>query len=358
MEVGKIKIIRLVSELNFGGVEKRLENISRVKDTNEWVFCALGKGGAAEEAIKKNNCRVVLLDKKYKIPNLSVLFALVSFFKKEKPDVVHTSGAEANFHGILAAKIAGVKKIVGEEIGIPGQGKMANFVFSGIYTLADAVLANSQVVSDYLKYKNRVSPHKLRLVANPIGAIPTNTIPVSSENQFEILTVSRLEAVKNIEGVFEALADLLTPHRAFKFTIIGEGKYEAYLRKRVKDLNLENHIDFLGYQEKPYSKIHRADLFVLNSHSEGFSNALAEAMLHGIPCLATNVGAASDMILDGETGWLVNPNHPNELRRKIESIMDFPKAKLAATGMRGKAWVESTYSLDRHINELSKIYKS
>ena len=83
MEVGKIKIIRLVSELNYGGVEKRLENISRVKDLNEWVFCALGKGGAAEEAIKKNNCRVVLLNKKYRIPNLSVLFALVSFFKKE-----------------------------------------------------------------------------------------------------------------------------------------------------------------------------------------------------------------------------------------------------------------------------------
>lgn len=358
MEVGKIKIIRLVSELNFGGVEKRLENISRVKDTHQWVFCALGKGGTAAEAIKRNNHRVVLLKKGCKIPNLSLLFALVSFFKKEKPDVVHTSGAEANFHGILAAKIAGVNRIVGEEIGIPGQGRMANFVFSGIYKLADAVLANSLVVSDYLKNKNGVSPHKLRLVANPIGAIPSNTIPVSSENQFEILTVSRLEAVKNIEGVLEALADLVPIHREIKFTIIGEGKHEAFLKQRVIDLNLKEHVDFLGYLEKPYSKVLHADLFVLNSHTEGFSNALTEAMLHGIPCLATNVGAASDMILDGETGWLVNPNHPKELRSKIESIMEIPKEKLAATGMRGKAWVESKYSLDRHINELSKIYKS
>lgn len=353
-----IKIIRLVSELNFGGVEKRLVNVSRIKDENEWLFCALGKGGAAEKAILKNNCRVIILDKGCKIPNLSMVIALVSLFKKEKPDVVHTSGAEANFHGILAAKIAGVKRIVGEEIGIPGQGKLANWVFAGIYKLADAVVANSNVVADYLEIKNRVSAKKLSLVANPISAIPSGAIPTSSGNRFEILTVSRLDGIKNIEGVLEVLPELLKINPEIKFKIIGEGRYEGFLRETVKDLFLESHVDFLGYRENPFFEIQQVDLFVLNSHSEGFSNALTEAMLQGIPCLATNVGEAPNMIVDGETGWLVNPNQPKELKEKIISILNFSKDKLSEIGLKGKAWIESKYSLDRHIGELLEIYKT
>jgi glycosyltransferase involved in cell wall biosynthesis len=353
-----MKIIRLVSELNFGGVEKRLENISAVKDTNEWIFCALGKGGTAEEAIKRNNQKVILLNRNPKIPNLSLLLSLVTLFRREKPDVVHTSGAEANFHGILAAKIAGVRTIVGEEIGIPGQGKLANLIFSVIYKLADTVMANSAVVLDYLKHINGVAAKKLKLLANPIGAIPSETIPLSSEDRFEILTVSRLEAVKNIEGVLEALAELVAMHSEIKFTIIGEGKYGSLLRQRVKDLKLDNYVDFLGFKEKPFSEFQQADLFVLNSHTEGFSNALAEAMVHGIPCLATNVGAASDMIVDGQTGWLINPGKPEELRNKIGTILNHSKEELSATGIKGKAWVESKYSLEGHIGELLKVYNS
>jgi glycosyltransferase involved in cell wall biosynthesis len=353
-----MKIVRLVSELNFGGVEQRLVNVSRIKDGNEWLFCALGKGGAAAEAIIKNNCRVNILEKKYKIPNFSVLFALISFFKREKPDVVHTSGAEANFHGIIAARIAGVGRIVGEEIGIPGQGKLANWIFSVVYTLADAVIANSKVVGEYLESKNGVSVRKLRIVANPLGEIPSVTLPATSGNRFEMLTVSRLEAVKNIEGVLEILPELLKTHPNIKLTIIGKGGHEKVLRKVVNVLFLDGYVDFIGYQENPFGYLKEVDLFVLNSHTEGFSNALAEAMLHGIPCLATKVGAASEMILDGETGWLVEPGQSEMLKRKMLSILNLKKAELTEIGKKGKSWIASNYSLDRHIHELLKIYRS
>ena len=77
-----MKIIRLCTLLNFGGLEQRLVTISKVEDEHEWVFCALGTGGAAAEQIEKNGKKVVVLDATYTIPSLASIRRLVEFFEQ------------------------------------------------------------------------------------------------------------------------------------------------------------------------------------------------------------------------------------------------------------------------------------
>ncbi|MDG4949887.1 hypothetical protein NLM59_03030 [Weeksellaceae bacterium KMM 9724] len=104
--------------------------------------------GKAVENIKKYNKPVINLKTKPSIYSFTTFHKVLKVIKKEKPVLVHTSGAEANFHGIIAAKIAGVKVIIGEEIGIPQHGSQAKFIYSTIYKFANYIVGNSQQVLD------------------------------------------------------------------------------------------------------------------------------------------------------------------------------------------------------------------
>src|SRR5690606_29137773 len=150
------------------GVETRLANISHVQDENEWVFVCLNRTGKAAETINRNQKKLINLNVPPSIYSLKTFYTVYQTLKKEKPDVIHTSGAEANFHGILAAKLAGIPKIIGEEIGTPNHSKKAQFIFSIIYRFADFVIGNSQAVLDAVQKLDKVPKRKLKKIDNPI----------------------------------------------------------------------------------------------------------------------------------------------------------------------------------------------
>ncbi|WP_162340655.1 glycosyltransferase [Cyclobacterium salsum] len=352
-----MKIIRLCTLLNFGGLEQRLVNISHINDGHEWIFCALGTGGEAAEEITKNGKRVVLLDVAYTIPSVKAIQKLVSFFLQEKPDVVHTSGAEANFHGIIAAKMTGVKRLIAEEIGIPNQKIHHKIMVKIIYKFPDYVLANSKPVTNYLEKENGVNPKILKIIPNPLNAIAKRAIQQSYSKDFQILTISRLKVVKNIEGILKVIALLVQENHPLKFTVIGDGDNFLALKERASDLGIAENVEFKGFIPSPLSGIKETNLFILNSFTEGFSNALVEAMSAGIPCLATDVGAAGDLIEENETGWLVKPGDEQDLYIKMKFILSLEKERLAEVGNNGRNAVIGKYHLNRHISQLMEAYQ-
>lgn len=352
-----MKIIRLTTALDFGGIEKRLINISTHKDDNQWLFCALGKGGNAEIAIRNNEKRVVCFDYNYRIPSLHTIYKLVQFFKLEKPQVVHTSGAEANFHGILAAKLAGVPVIVGEEVGIPNQSTVARNIFSLIYKLADFVVGNSNEVLSYVKLKNKVAETTLIKIPNPVIFPSLPEVKKTDDGIFRLISVSRLEKVKNIDSILRVVAKLRKQNWAVQYSILGEGKEMNHLKNLTKELNIEHCVTFLGFQNNPYSFLLTSDLYLLTSFTEGFSNSLAEAMYCELPSLTTKVGAAEEMITNYENGWIVNANDDDDLFQTIQSIIKMEKKKQIAIGKKAKATITENYSLQNHIDLLMAMYK-
>ena len=352
-----MKIIRLTTFLDFGGIEKRLINISTHKDQNEWLFCALNHGGNAEGAIQNNGKRVVCFNYSYRIPSFATLYKLIRFFKREMPDVIHTSGSEANFHGILAAKIAGVPVIIGEEVGIPGQGKIAKKIFSIIYSLADYVVGNSFEVMEYLNNQNNVSPKKLKKIPNPVIFPHLPEIIKKDDGLFRLISVSRLEKIKNIDSVLRVVARLIELNLPVHYTILGDGGEMSHLKKMVKELSIENAVTFLGFQSDPYPYLLASDLYLLTSFTEGFSNSLAEAMYCAVPSLTTRVGAAEEIIENDKNGWIVNVDDDEDLFSKIYYIIKLESHKRLEIAEKGKATVVDNFSLQNHIDLLMTIYK-
>lgn len=353
-----MKILRLSTFLDFGGVETRLANISHVQDDHEWLFVCINREGKAAQIIKDNNKRVLNLQSSPSIYSFKTFFKLYQVLKKEKPDVIHTSGAEANFHGILAAKLAGVPRIIGEEIGTPNHSKKAQFLFSKIYKLANFVVGNADSVLKVVHEIDKVPNAKLVKIENPIifKELPVVSKLNEDSNDFKIIMISRLESVKNIEGALNVIARFISDGKSIELTIAGTGSLEVHLKNLVEKLGLEKHVDFVGFITEPYSYLLNSDLYILNSFTEGFSNSLIEAMYSKTPSLSTAVGSAPEIIVDCENGFLIPPNDELALYEKIAIIMKLPKEARFAIGKKGSAMVIENFSLEIHIGKLLKIY--
>ncbi|SZD72071.1 Probable poly(glycerol-phosphate) alpha-glucosyltransferase [Candidatus Ornithobacterium hominis] len=352
-----MKIIRLSTYLDYGGLERRLANISHVEDNNEWVFVCFDKRGNAAKIIESNQKRVVNLNISPKIFSYKTLQNLVQFLRKEKPDVLHTSGAEANFHGIIAGKIVGIPKIIGEEIGIPQHSTMARIIFSSLYKLTDYVVGNSQLVLDAVHQLDKVPYSKLVKIDNPLIFSHLNNKKQHSDKCFQMVMISRLEKVKNIKGVLAAFSRLYKENINVCLKIAGTGSEEIFLKNLIEELDLQNVVEMLGYVTDPYPLLLQSDLYILNSHSEGFSNSLAEAMYSGTPSLSSKVGAAEEMIKDGINGFLVKPADEEDLYQKLKEIINMSKYQLEQIGNAGHEKIVNNYSLEHHIQELIKIYQ-
>lgn len=354
-----MKIIRLTTFLDFGGIESKMANLATFSDANQWLFCAIGKGGVAEKKIISNGKEVVCFDLSHKIPSLKAIIKLYFYFKKQKPDVVHSSGAEANFHGVIAARLARIPVIIAEEIGIPKHSKRAIILFSWIYKLSHYVLGESQSVIDHLKNNYKIDSTKLKVVSNFALFSKYEILKEDFKgNEFRILSVSRLEPVKNIEGIIRAVHRLKKEQFSIKYTIVGGGSSKNKLLALIEKLELQNEIDWLGYQENIAPYFFQSDLYILNSFSEGFSNSLLEAMYMAKPSITTNVGAAQELIQDGENGWIIQVENEDDLFEKIKKCYLLDSYSRTKMGEKAKQTVIEKYSLQSHIKALLTLYQS
>jgi glycosyltransferase involved in cell wall biosynthesis len=357
-----MKIIRLSTFLDYGGIESKMVNLSVHQDAEkEWIFVAIGKGGYAEHQIMQNNKKVVCFNLPHKIVSLKALVRLYVFFKREHPDVVHTSGSEANFHGVLAAKLANIPVIVAEEIGIPNQSKFAVAVFKIIYRMADFVVGESLNVVNNLNSIYSIKKSKLYVVPNFINIdteIEVKPISPIKSNTIDIISVSRIEPIKNILGVINVVEKLLENGFKVKYTIVGDGSLLKELKEAAKQRGLLEGVFFVGYQSDLSFYYKSADLFILNSFSEGFSNSLLEAMLYRLPCITTNVGAAEQIIENGINGWITQINNELELYNSIVNFISLTQETRDIIGLNARKTVMNNYSLDGYLFHLNKIYNN
>ncbi|MCF3109936.1 glycosyltransferase [Niabella sp. CC-SYL272] len=355
-----MKIIRLSTFLDYGGIESKMVKLSSHEDfDNEWVFMALGKGGKAADAIARNGKRVVCLNLDHRIPAFTTIWGLSRSLKNEKPDVLHTSGAEANFFGFIAGKIAGIPKIIVEEIGIATQSRIGRLIFKYIFRNSSIAVGESKIVLNNIKEKYGLTNDRVKVIYN-FGTFDYDFRGLTANkknNFFQIIMVSRLEPVKNITGVLHVMAKLVhVDHIHINLVILGSGSLEVDLRNEVKSLDIEDYVDFKGLVEDPYPYLLQSDLYILNSFSEGFSNALLEAMYCKVPSLSTNVGVAPEIINDGVNGFIVPADDTDALYERLRKVVTLPKEELLEVGLSGYECVVSMFSLDKHIKELMEIY--
>lgn len=185
--------------------------------------------------------------------------------------------------------------------GIPGISKTGRILLPILRTF-DIITVTGQYTRNFL-LENGISSKKIVIVPH----IVENSIHSKErEKRFDILTVARLEPVKHIEVLIQAIHIVQQSIPNIRVAIVGDGTHRKDLEALARGLGLQDHIMFAGFQPDVEQWFNQSRLFVLTSEREGFPYTVIEAMLCGIPVIASNCGDISDVITDGHNGILIN----------------------------------------------------
>jgi glycosyltransferase involved in cell wall biosynthesis len=173
-----------------------------------------------------------------------------------------------------------------------------------------------------------------------------------------ILSVGRLNYQKGFQYLIRAMPMVLQRIPNVKLIIVGEGEQLAYLKELSKSLELNESVIFTGAisQTEIPNAYSAADVFVLPSLFESFGIALIEAQAAGKPVISTQVGGAPEALVDGETGFLVEPSDPNQLGAAIIHVLS-DKNLARKMGEKGKEFVEARFSIRSAANSVIDAYE-
>ncbi|WP_439481069.1 glycosyltransferase [Cyclobacterium plantarum] len=365
-----MRVIRVLPYLDFGGLERRVLltaiGFQQHKDHELEIF-VLGKQGKTSGELIDLGIQPKHFHTNIKIPNFKLIYVLYTQFKLVRPDVVHTSSAEANFHGLIAAWFAGVPIRIGEEIGFPSHDWKWIIIFKCVYALATKVIAISEAVKSRIVELGEVGAEQVEVVYNPVsfkeeGKRERCKLKVGildPSDSFVFVTTCRLVPVKNLDTLITVFHGLVLEEKvkALKLWIIGEGTEIEKLKKLVDKLGLRGQVVFWEYQEDVKPFLEAADAFVLPSFSEGFSISLVEAMLCGLPCIVTNQGGPSEIVEDQSTGFLINPHDPSQIKKAMQDLIQIPTKDRDQIGKLAKQ-AAAKYSLENYVKRLLEIYNS
>lgn len=353
-------VLHVVQSLNFGGVETHMKVIGGSSGFSKYEhsFCAISRGGAIATEMIEEGTDVSILECNSKIPSFSAIMSLVRHFRSVKPEIVHCHGAEANFHGIIAGRICGIKVCLGEEIGFPNHSRRARFVFRNIYRISDGVVAISEAVRLKLIELGEVSSKKIHVLLNPALFLRRNTAAevIDSSDSVKVGFVGRLEEVKNPVALVHAAGILRNRGYNLHVTIVGDGSQRQWLEDEVTRLNLAEVVSLVGFKDDPSLYISDVDIYVQPSISEGFGLALVEAMSLGIPSLASAVGGAPEIISDGVNGWLLRGTSALMVADGLERLIEVNVDTRRNVGEIGRASVLERFSPKAYFLTCDKLY--
>jgi glycosyltransferase involved in cell wall biosynthesis len=183
--------------------------------------------------------------------------------------------------------------------------------------------------------------------------------PGSIKSPFpHILYVGRLKAYKRIDDAIKAFNLVLKKVPNAKFSIVGRGDFKVELKRLVKHLNLENHVEFYGYvgEEMKVRLMQKAHVLVYPSIREGFGLSIIEAAACGTPSVAYDVPGLRDSIRHGETGILVRLGDIEALAEALISLLmdDELRKKMSQNALK---WSKK-FTWDKTAEDFLKVVKS
>lgn len=145
-------------------------------------------------------------------------------------------------------------------------------------------------------------------------------------NSLLILTVARLHPQKGHDYLLPIIPQIIAKFPQVQFVWVGDGEDRAYLTNLVQECKMEAQVNFLGYRNDIPELLTAADLFLFPSYQEGFPFAVLEAMIYGLPIVASDTGGIPEMVLDGQHGLIFPTGDRQKLWQKLDWALTHPTA--------------------------------
>src|SRR5665213_2790695 len=288
-------------------------------------------------------------------------------------DIIHAHNGRTLFLAALAVRIAGKGRCVATQHFLHPHHVSRRGLRGWVYRRAhawvnrglDQVIAISLAVRDAMIQKNEIAEVKITTVCNGIAAIDRNSLRSRREIRQEfgigddtplIVCVARLQREKDIPTLIAAMRDVVVSVPQAICVVAGEGNEESAIRELIIRNQLEKSVRLLGFRPDATSLISAGDLFVLPSMAEPFGLVLLEAMSLEKPVIATRAGGPIEIVVDGETGVLVEPGNARAMAGAIIRVLSEAQAR-DDMGRAGRARFEQLFTADRMADAILRVYE-
>ena len=173
----------------------------------------------------------------------------------------------------------------------------------------------------------------------------------------KLLYTGRLAVEKGLPILFESLKLLKEQGYDYELTLVGDGEDRSYLEQLSSEMGIGDRLVFTGFagQDEVRRYLLESDIFILPSFAEGVPVSLMEAMSCGIPVISTYVGGIAELINSEETGLLVSPSDPVQLKDAIARYIDDYDLR-DNVSRQGREKVVSDYNIDNEVDKLAQLF--
>lgn len=384
------RVLHLVTSFEAGGTERQfVELLKRLNPERFDVrLAALRVEGPFyyEIASRFPDIPVFPLTSFYNRNALKQLGRLRALLLRERIDIIHTHGFYDSLFGAMAGRLSGAQVIASQRHLQLSARKVHAWGSRAIHRLADKIIVNSAAIGDAICQSSRATADKIIVIHNglcesltpPTGEqespidlslresasqylkpLPHNALccELGLSPQVKLVgMVARLVAIKGHSYFLEAAARVAAEDADVHFVLVGDGPLKNDIAAQARQLGLADRLHLLGDRSDARRLVAAFDVAVLTSLSEGLPNTVMEAMSAGVPVIATAVGGTTELIDNGETGFLIPPADAQALAERLLFVLRHP-AECQAVAQSGREFISSQFSMRRMVERVERLYE-
>lgn len=308
-------VLYVITDLEVGGVPLHLSRLAPGVAARGWnvaVACLAPRGPVAGR-LEASGVAVIPLNARGAWDARCVL-RLASVIETVRPTIVHS----LLFHANVAARLAcawiayPASRVVCEIQTVEIERRWHLWADRATFHLCAVEVGNSAGVIDHLSTVAGLPRDRLRLIEGGadvdriLNARPTARADIGvPDDAFIWLWTGRLDRIKGLDTLIDAFARVTHDDPTSRLILVGDGPERTRIAERIRDHKLDRVVRLVGTRDDVPSLLRAADAFVFPSRTEGFPNALLEAMVAGLPCLASDIPGCRALIAHGVTGRLL-----------------------------------------------------
>jgi len=359
-----MRILHTEASNGWGGQEMRIlqEAIGMRSRGHTIIFCVTTGGKLAKKAREEGFFVYELPFLKKKA--FSVIRQLRCIVKENEIDLINTHSSIDAWLGGITAKTCNIKVVRTRHLSSTiRKGLNSRLLYK---TFADQVMTTCEEIAKVIRTQAKIDLRRCRSV--PTG-VKGDKLTYKIEEKHRLREELGLQADDFVVGTccilrswkgltdFVNAAAILKKFTKIKWLIIGSGPMEDLLKKQIDENGLNQCVIMAGYRENPATALSLLDVFsLLSIKNEGVSQSSLQAAYLGIPLITTNVGGLPEVCLDGKTGFLVNPNSPDQVADHVLKLFEDKELKLKF-GRQASELARRSFTHDAMLDQVEYTYQ-
>lgn len=292
------------------------------------------------------------------------------------PDIVHTHSSKAGVVGRLMAYQSGVPRIVHTIQGLPFHPYQPNWLFHvysgierGAASVCDRLVPVAEAMRDQALEADVGYPEQYEVVYAGFEIekfAPENNSPERVRDQFDlpagdrvITKIARLTRLKGHRFLAEGLAPIMKKEPDLRLLLVGDGPDREEIQQQVYEHLPRERVRFTGHISLDWipEVLSASDLLVHTSLREGLPHVLPQALLSEVPVVSFDLDGCPEVVIDGETGWLVEAENVEQLRETLWTVLENP-TEAEQRARRGRQFCEHRFSSRKMVDDTLEVYRS